>query len=121
MMKTAVALASFALLSLTLSHPALSFLGWRQLQYAPVASFTEEDWRIFTTTGTEMLENAADGAAKDWRNPDTGASGRIHVLRSDDSGGRRCRTLRIDNRAGNRTGQVIFTFCESADGSWKVE
>jgi hypothetical protein len=66
MMKTAPALASFALLAVTLSHPALSFLGWRQLKYTPVTS------------------------------------GRIHMLGSDDGGGRRFHTLRVYNRESRR-------------------
>lgn len=94
--------------------------GYRGLKDTPLSEFNEEDLSLFENAHKEALENRGDGDTVTWKNPDSGASGTITPLRTDRSGGRNCRLLRILSSAGGRTGDSRFWYCKQADGQWKI-
>ena len=120
-MKTAASLILMTILLASVSAPALSALNWRELKYSPVAYFTDEDWRLFTETGEDLLNNHPDGTTLAWENPTTGSSGSVTAVSTSERNGMVCREVKIVNSAGPQTAQSIFHLCKQADGSWKFD
>lgn len=90
------------------------------LKDTPLSRFSEEDIALFEAARNDALNNRPDGAAVSWKNPETGASGTVIALDTKRSGGRKCRLLRLINRADGREGDSRFWFCKQPDGSWKI-
>lgn len=108
------------LVGLLAAVPSYAQGGHRALEDTPLSEFNEEDFALFENAHKEALENRADGESVPWNNPDSGASGTITPLKTDQIGGRDCRLLRIVNRAGGRTGDSRFWYCKQPDGQWKI-
>ena len=91
------------------------------LKDTALAYLTDEDRRLQTDTAISVLDNADATAAKDWKNPKTGSSGRSESLgnfRSQD--GLRCRKLRLSTTARGIDSQFSFPVCKSAAGEWFI-
>jgi len=91
------------------------------LKDTALAYLTDEDRRLQTDTAISVLENVDAAAAKDWKNPKTGSSGRSESLgnfRSQD--GLHCRKLRLSTTARGIDSQFSFPVCKSAAGEWFI-
>src|SRR5687768_17613154 len=89
------------------------------LKDTALAYLTDEDRRMQTQTAIAVLDDVAAKAAKDWKNPKTGASGRSESLgnfRSND--GLHCRKLRLLTTAKGIDSQFSFPVCKNAGGEW---
>lgn len=91
------------------------------LKDAPLTRFTGPDREMFRKNLNAALEQNADGEVRRWRNPDTGSAGEIELVRSLTEDGKRCRGVRITNRAhGYAEARTDTVFCRETDGRWKV-
>lgn len=89
------------------------------LDQAPVRHFTSSDTELMTRTVDDVLDNAADGEMRDWRNEETGSSGEVTAIRSFDQQDMSCRRIRISNEARGTTGSADYDVCK-VDGTWRV-
>jgi len=91
------------------------------LKDTALAYLTDEDRRMQTQTAISVLDDADATAAKDWKNPKTGSSGRSESLgnfRSND--GLHCRKLRLLTTAKGIDSQFSFPVCKNAQGDWFI-
>jgi surface antigen len=111
--------ASFAALAVLigLSAPALSS-NLQFLRDTPISKMTPEDRDLFQKNMREALEQSADGVARRWENPKTGASGVLTPTSTVEQHGTKCRRLEIVNNVQGLTGRSTFNMCRQADGSW---
>lgn len=91
------------------------------LKDAPLTRFTGPDREMFRKNLNAALEQNADGDVRRWQNPDTGSSGEIELVRSFTQDSKRCRGVRISNRArGYAEAKTDAIFCRETDGRWKA-
>lgn len=91
------------------------------LEDAPLTRFTGPDREMFGKNLNTALEQNADGEVRRWQNPDTGSAGEIELVRSFTQDSKRCRGVRISNRArGYAEARTDAVFCRETDGRWKV-
>ena len=90
------------------------------LKNGPVSKFTDGDWKIMQETTRSALDDAPDGEAVGWSNPESGASGTIRPMDSYDMDGMRCRRTELFNSAKGLSGNSQFDYCRQADGAWKI-
>ncbi len=91
------------------------------LKDAPLTRFTGPDREMFGKNLNTALEQNADGEVRRWQNPDTGSAGEIELVRSFTQDSKRCRGVRISNRArGYAEAKTDTVFCRETDGRWKV-
>jgi hypothetical protein len=91
------------------------------LKDAPITRFTGPDLEMFQSNLTAALEQNADGSHRRWDNPNTGSSGQIAVINSFAHDSKRCRRVRISNRArGYAEAKTDAVFCQETDGQWKL-
>lgn len=107
------------LIGLAVSFPAAA-VSWNFLQYGPAGYFTDDDWEQLRHVGRGALDDAADGEARAWSNPATGASGTIRPLDTQQRDEATCRRTEVVNNAKDSSSTTRFDFCRQADGSWKV-
>lgn len=92
------------------------------LKDAPLTRFTGPDLKLFQQNLRAALEQNADGEVHRWQNPDTGSAGDIELVRSFAREGKRCRAVRISNRArGYAEAKTDAVFCRQASGEWKTQ
>ncbi len=89
------------------------------LDQAPIRFFTQSDTELMTRTVDDVLDSAADGETRDWRNEETGNSGDVAAIRSFNHQDMSCRQVRISNQARGTTGNATYDICK-VDGTWKV-
>jgi surface antigen len=111
-----VLLAMLACVLVTEASLASANLRW--LDYSPVRHFTDKDWELARAAAHDALENAADGTAVEWENPESGAHGSMTPLTTNDRNGRTCRDLKIRNHAAKLDGGGTYEFCRQDDGTW---
>jgi surface antigen len=87
---------------------------------APARNFSDADWEYLNRAIGHALENVEDGAAYQWNNPASPASGLIEVLESTSMAGKSCRRARLTNFYDQLKGVIEFVFCKQPDGEWKV-
>lgn len=104
--------------SLVTTASAVGDLQW--LKNAPVRSFTDADWSLLKATAEDALNNAEDGQAVEWSNPDSKNHGSVTPVTTKTIDGRTCRDLLIRNYAGNLEGGGTYEYCQQPDGSWGV-
>ncbi len=89
------------------------------LKDAPTASFDKTDIGLMKTAAREMLEEGDVGAVREWKNAETGHSGRIEVRKVfETTDGRRCKRLRVINRAKSEEAYVTQPLCRGPEGEW---
>ncbi len=118
MKKTCAALA----IALCLGIPAAKTLASdaRVLRDTPSEVFTKEDWKIFTSSYKQFLNEGKDGDTTTWSNPATTAKGELTLLNTFEQKGATCRTLKVANQAKNRKATNNFALCKQPDGDWKI-
>jgi hypothetical protein len=91
------------------------------LKDAPITRFKGPDLEMFQSNLNDALEQNADGDIRRWENPNTGSSGEIEVIKSIARDSKRCRSVRISNRArGYAEAKTDAVFCRETDGQWKL-
>lgn len=94
---------------------------WSWLKDTPASRLTEQDWSLMHAAHARALDETPDGVETSWQNPDTGNSGSITPLSTQEQGGMVCRDARIINRSqGTSSGDSTYRFCRQADGEWKI-
>jgi hypothetical protein len=89
------------------------------LRDTPVMYLTDTDKKMQRDAALFVLEQAEPDAAREWRNPMTGYSGRIEGqgdLISDD--GLQCRKLKIVVNAKGGESVFVLPLCKNAKGEW---
>ena len=87
---------------------------------APMAQFRGKDQAMFEAALYGVLDNAPDGTAKKWANPETRAGGEVKAVKSFERDGKPCRTVAVANKAGGRTSSAKYDFCRSTAGKWML-
>lgn len=113
-----VALLSMALL-ITVSHAQSR--GWSWMKRLPVAQFSAEDSAIFHASVDRALDMGKDGEMLEWHNPETGHSGSITPLSTEQLDGKSCRKTRFENQAGETKNRSEYFMCKQPDGVWAVD
>jgi surface antigen len=91
------------------------------LKDAPITRFTGQDLEIFQSTLYDTLNQNADGSTRHWENPKTGSAGEIVIVKSFAQDSKRCRRVRISNRArGYAETKTDMVFCKETTDQWKV-
>lgn len=102
--------------------PALSAaqnLGF--LKDAPISFFDEKDMAMLMEAIDAALNEEHARATREWKNPDTGNSGKAEVLRAfKNAAGTACKRLRVTNLVHNGVnGRATYTLCKETD-KWMV-
>jgi surface antigen len=91
------------------------------LKDAPISSFTDEDVSMMMKAADDALNDATPHAKREWKNPATGNSGQLEVLKSFQlADGTSCRTLRVFSKAKTAENRSTHALCKSADGTWMI-
>jgi hypothetical protein len=100
-----------------------AFAIWTWLDKSPASKFNDKDWSMLKSTTNELLNNGADGEMREWSNEESGNSGKIKIISSSESDGKRCRKVAFLNIAGDYglSGKSVQRMCKQPDGKWKVE
>lgn len=91
------------------------------LKDAPITRFKGPDLEMFQSNLNDALEQNTDGEIRRWENANTGSSGEVVIVRSFARDTKRCRRVRIGNRArGYAEAKTDAVFCKETDGQWKL-
>jgi hypothetical protein len=91
------------------------------LKDSPITRFTGPDLEMYKSNLNSALDQTADGDIRRWKNPDTGSSGEIAMIKTFEQNDKRCRRTRISNRAGGYAeAKTDAVFCREADGKWML-
>jgi len=101
-----------------LAHGASGLAG--VLNGSPFASFTDDDYKQFFAAATKAADGPVGGAAVNWSNAASGASGSVQSTLAPQRAEGDCRELRGTNTARGRTEPFRVTECKAADGTWKL-
>lgn len=102
-----------------LSSPLFaSGVGW--LGDAPIRYFSDQDSEMMKAAVQEALSSNDDGIKLEWQNAETGHNGSVKPIDRKTVQGLDCRDAQIFNSAGGRTASSVYTFCQQADGEWKL-
>jgi surface antigen len=110
-----------AILALVMS-PSVSSQALGFMDYSPVAYYTDEDNRLADEAGLDALDDYADNVVREWRNPQTGASGSITPLETyENEAGHICRKARAVDRTTSPPlrGEFVFTLCKDPEKGWQ--
>jgi hypothetical protein len=77
-----------------------------------------KDMQLLQRTMREVLDVRLPGASANWKDPDTGESGRASVLRIYEQDGMPCAEVEHVFTNGNRY-RYVLPFCRK-DGEWKM-
>lgn len=120
--KTTVLFAIFIAMSGTLMYSGDSQArGWEWAKRLPVSQFNAEDSAIFHAHVDQALGEAEDGERVEWSNPDSGSSGAITPMTTEQIKGMRCRETRFESQADQAKNVSEFLLCQQPDGSWSVQ
>ncbi|WP_161600848.1 RT0821/Lpp0805 family surface protein [Teichococcus oryzae] len=109
------------LFGLTAAMPA--FGQWRDVRpYDNPMTQTDIDLQRESARSLLEAEPAPIGRSRDWQNPETGARGRVTLLRTSQRQGAPCRALRyvVVTRASANPVEMTFTLCRVGDDDWKI-
>jgi len=108
------------LLLASLASTGAEALNLRWLNYSPVRYYNDEDWSIYSATVQEALNAEPDGKSREWKNPKTGANGKVTPLKTYNTPKRTCRKVSLFNSIRGLTGQSVYFFCKpaSGEGEW---
>ncbi len=87
----------------------------RWLNYSPVRYYNEEDWSLYNSAVQNALNNQPDGKTLEWKNPKTGAAGKVTPVKTYETSKRTCRKVRIYNSIRGLSGESVFFFCRSRE------
>ena len=102
------------------ASPAFAINWIPVLKNTPAERFDEEDLRIFLETARKVLDEAPDNKPVTWDNPKTKAGGELTVLKSYESKGQPCKSVRVRNHAEGRKNDVTLNACR-VENRWRLE
>lgn len=115
--------ATAALLALTFALPTLvQGLDLGFLDQAPIRFFNAADMDMMEAAADEVLDSAADGEGRDWRNDQSGNSGSVKAIRSFTKDGNDCRRVEVVNNAAKATkgsNRSQLDLCK-IESTWKI-
>jgi surface antigen len=83
---------------------------------------TKGDYDAMDQTLDRAVHGRAVGTVAIWRNPSTGHSGTLELMREFQRSGRRCERIDYTIQGGGHGGLTqhwVFDSCRQPDGSWK--
>jgi surface antigen len=83
-------------------------------------SLDDDDLRMHQGAQLDALEHNRSGVASAWRNPDSGASGKIKPTRTFEQKGRYCREYMQSITVGGKAQTAYGTACRMPDGQWEI-
>ena len=93
-----------------------------QLNDAPSAKFTAQDFELFWAAVDEVSASKTPGTTKSWESTATGNGGTLKLLNVFTStDGRDCRRLRVDTHAKSLKGASTQIVCAHRDGTWLLD
>lgn len=101
------------------ASPALAINWIPVLKNTPAERFDEEDLRLFLEAGRKALNDTPDNQSVTWENPATKAGGELTVLKSYESKGQACKSVRVRNHAEGRKNDVTLNACR-VDNRWRL-
>ena len=101
------------------ASPAFAINWIPVLKNTPAERFDEEDLRLFLEAGRKALSDTPDQQSVTWENPATKAGGELTVLKSYESKGRPCKSVRVRNHAEGRKNDVTLDACR-VDNRWRL-
>ena len=102
-----------------LVSPAFAMNWIPVLKNTPAERFDEEDLRLFLETARKVLGEAPDNKPVSWENPNTKRGGELTVLKTYESKGQPCKTLRVRNHADGRKNDVTLNACR-VENRWRL-
>lgn len=92
------------------------------LKDAPIAEFTAADLDMMKQAAAALLDEGEAGAVREWKNSQTGHSGRLEVKSTFRTGdGRVCKQLSVENRAKEKASHATYPLCKGPDGAWMMD
>jgi len=107
--------------SVLLQPAGVQARGWSWATRLPMSQFSSEDTEILYAHIDQALGEAEDGERVKWHNPDSGHSGVITPLTTEQINGMACRKTRFESQAGQKQNVSEFLLCQQPDGSWSVQ
>ena len=109
-------------MSVGVASLALAQTNLGQLNDAPSAKFTAQDFEMFWAAVDEVSASKTAGNSKSWENTATGNGGSIKLLNVFTStDGRDCRRLRVDNYSKSLKGATTQIVWRTRDGTWLLD
>ena len=109
-------------LSVGIASMSLAQTNLGQLNDAPSAKFTAQDFEMFWAAVDEVSASKTTGTSKSWENTATGNGGTIKLLNVFTStDGRDCRRLRVENYSKSLKGATTQIVCAHRDGTWLLD
>ena len=85
---------------------------------------SRDDTDRMHAAATRLYEGQSIGTVERWRNPDTGNSGTIELLREFETSGMPCRSMKYLIRFGevkkNQFRHYLVNWCKTSSGEWKI-
>ncbi len=116
-----IRLAARLLVSILFVSTCAHAVGLRFLKDAPVANFTEEDFRLQREAVEAVLESTEPSAERTWRNEKSGNHGSVKLLSSSTVAQQPCRRIRVESYARGRKGASTWNVCRTENGDWRVD
>lgn len=95
--------------------------GWAWAKRLPISQYGPEDTAIFHAHVDQALGEAENGERVEWSNPDSGYSGAIIPLTTEQLDGMSCRQTRFESQADQASNVSEFLLCQQPDGSWSIQ
>ena len=86
-----------------------------------LTTLTNQDWVILKETATNALENSPDGSIHRWGNEQSGHSGVVTILSTDENSTLPCRDAKFFNTAKSTSSSTTVTVCKQDDGTWSAK
>jgi surface antigen len=101
------------------ASPAFAVNWISVLKNTPAERFDEEDLRLFLEAARKTLNDTPDNQSVSWQNPNTKAGGELTILKSYESKGQPCKSMRIRNHAAGRKNDVTLNACK-VENLWRL-
>jgi surface antigen len=108
--------AATLLLATTAAWPANTWF----IQDTPLGTMSQEDRQMYKRTLDEALDSGAVGQTKEWRNPETGNSGSVKVIKDFSRQESTCRRVETFAQTKSLKNRARWNFCKQPSGEWKV-
>jgi surface antigen len=112
-------LTTLATMAVLACAGAVSAANTNFMKDSAIAEFKDADVTLLLSNIDQALAQP-EGTTTDWKNPRTGANGRITTLEDLTIDGRECRALRVENHARGRNGKADWHYCRGAGGRWEL-
>lgn len=85
-----------------------------------LSALTDKDWEILKETAMEALDNSPDGSSHIWKNEQSGHSGVMTILSTDQNSTIPCRNAKFFNTTEGTSSNTTVKVCKQNDGIWKA-